>query len=187
VCSSDLKKNNPFIEAKKINSYLLKTVNNIEDQLNYAFFISQPLFFSVMFENGYKTVTSSFDCNIKKYSKGRLNTLCNNIGSYIGYYNIKNNQMSIIYNIDINKISYYNPFFYNPKYIVNFLLKNINSRVSLIQFNSNEWNRLIMVVNNTYSNLSYDRFPLNNPHFPIIQEYVKLQKFNKKDELNKTK
>ncbi len=179
----ELKKKNPFIEAKKINSYLLKAVsNNIEEQLNYAFFISQPLYLSVIFENGYKTVTSSFDCSIKKYSKGRLNTLCNNIGSYIGYYNIKNNQMSIIYNIDINKISNYNPFFYNPKYIVNVLVKNVNSRVSLLQFNSNEWNRLIMVISNTFSNLSYDRFPLNNPNFSIIQEYSKQEKHHKRDD-----
>ncbi len=179
----ELKKISPFIDAIKINSYLLKTVNyNIEEQLNYAFFISQPLYFSVMFEDGYKTVTSGYNCDIKKYSKGRLNTLCNNIGSYIGYYNIKNNQMSIIYNIDINKISNYNPFFYNPKYIVNSLLKKNMGKVSLVQFNSNEWNKLIMIISNTFSNLSFDRFPLNNPFFSIIQEFIKQEKDTRREQ-----
>jgi hypothetical protein len=173
----EYKKNNPFIEAKKNTSYLLKAVNkDIEEQLNYAFFISQPLFFSVMFENGYKTM-STFDCSIKKFIKGNLNSLCINIGSYIGYYNIKNNQMSIIYNIDINKLTYYNPYHYNPKNIVNILVKKINSNVSYLQFNSNEWNKLIMIVNNTYSNLAFDMFPLNNPNFKIIEDFSKQYKY----------
>ena len=183
----DYKKNNPFLEAKKINSYLLKTINtNIEDKLNYAFFMSQPLFFSVMFENGYKTLTS-YDCTIKKLYinyKVTLNTLCNDIGSYIGYYNIKNNQMSIIYNININNLVNYNPHYYNPSNIVNVIVqKNVNN-IIIKQYNSNEWNRLIMIINNTFSNLSYDRFPLNNPHFPILQEYSKQIKYIKRDAEN---
>ncbi len=52
------------------------------------------------------------------------------------------------------------------------------------QYNSNEWNRLIMIINNTFSNLSYDRFPLNNPHFPILQEYSKQIKYIKRDAEN---
>ena len=73
-----------------------------------------------MFENGYKNISSN-NCSIKTF-KGKQNTLCINIGSYIGYYNIKNNQMSIIYNIDINKLSYYNPYHYNPNNIKNILV-----------------------------------------------------------------
>jgi hypothetical protein len=181
----DYKKVNPFIEAKKLNSYLLKEINkDIEEQLNYAFFISQPLFFSVMFENGYKTM-STYDCSIKKLYvnyKVYLNTLCNNIGSYIGYYNIKNNQMSIIYNIDINKLCYYNPYHYNPNNIVNILVQN-NNKITYMQFNSNEWNKLIMIITNTYSNLAFDRFPLNNPNFKIIEDYTKQYK-NKSKNIN---
>lgn len=173
----EYKKVNPFIEAKKINSYLVKLINtNIEEQLNYAFFISQPLFFSVMFENGYKSMSTN-DCSIKKFVKGNLNTLCNNISSYIGYYSIKNNQMSIIYNIDINKLCYYNPFHYNPTYITNIQIYNKKSVITYKQFHSNEWNKLIMVINNTYSNLVFDIFPLNNPHFKIIQDYSKQYKY----------
>ena len=169
---------NPFIDAKNNYSYLVKVAKDVEEQLNYAFFTSQPLFFSVMFENGYKTM-STYDCTIKKlYVNNKINnnTLCNNIGSYIGYYNIKNNQMSIIYNIDINKLCYYNPFHYNPYYIVNILVKKFNSKVSYLQFNSNEWNKLIMIINNTYSNLAFDMFPLNNPNFKIIAEFSKQYK-----------
>lgn len=174
----DYKKVNPFIDAKKNYSYLVKAINGIEEQLNYAFFISQPLFFSVMFENGYKTM-STYNCTIKKIyvnNKGNLNTLCNNIGSYIGYYNIKNNQMSIIYNININKLAYYNPYYYNPYYIVNIITTKIKSKVTISQYNSNEWNKLIMVINNTYSNLAFDIFPLNNPNFKIIEEFSKQYK-----------
>jgi hypothetical protein len=129
-----------------------------------------------MFENGYKTM-STYDCAIKKFVRGTLNTLCINIGSYIGYYNIKNNQMSIIYNININKLCYYNPYHYNPKNIVNVLTKTFNSRVSYLQFNSNEWNKLIMIINNTYSNLAFDLFPLNNPNFKIIEDFSKQYKY----------
>ncbi len=173
----EYKKNNPFIEAKKNYSYLIKVINkDIEEQLNYAFFISQPLFFSVMFENGYKTM-STYDCSIKQFIKGNLNTLCINIGSYIGYYNIKNNQMSIIYNIDINKLSYYNPYHYNPRNTINIMITKYNSRVTITQFNSNQWNKLIMIVNNTFSNLAFDMFPLNNPNFKIINDFTKQYKY----------
>lgn len=174
---ADYKKINPLVEVKNINSYLLKTVNSsIEDKLNYAFFISQPLFFSVMFENGYKTMTTN-DCSIKPLFKGVLNTLCSNIGSYIGYYNIKNNNMSIIYNINISKLTNYNPFFFNPSNIKNSIIIKENNNTLLKSFNSNEWKRLIFNISNTFSNLSFDIFPLNNPYYPIIQEYSKQVKY----------
>ena len=173
------KKINPLTEVKIINPYLLKVVNSsIEDKLNYAFFISQPLFFSVMFENGYKNNRN--DCVIKPLIKGALNalnTLCTNISSYIGYYNIKNNNMSVIYNINISKLTNYNPYFYNPSKIKNFYINKINNKINIKNFNSNEWNRVIMNINNTFSNLSFDIFPLNNPFFPIIQEYSKQIKY----------
>jgi hypothetical protein len=170
---ADYKKINPFVEVKNINPYLLKVVNSsIEDKLNYAVFISQPLFFSVMFENGYKTL-STRDCSIKPLFGKELNTLCTNIGSYIGYYTIKNDLMSIIYNINISKITNYNPYYYNPSNIKSLIVIK-EENVSIIRlYNSNEWNRLIMIVNNTFSNLSFDIFPLNNPNYPIIQEYSK--------------
>jgi hypothetical protein len=180
----DFKKINPFLEAKKINSYLLKAVNSsIEDKLNYAFFLSQPLFISIMFNNGYKTLTT-FDCSIKNFVKGNLNTLCNNISSYIGYYNIKNNKMSIIYNININNLSNNNPYYYNPTRIINTLIIKNNSRITIKQFNSNEWNRLIMIINNSFSNLSFNKFPLNNPNFPIIQEFSKQFKYIELETIN---
>jgi hypothetical protein len=173
----DYKKINPLVEVKNINPYLLKVVNgSIEDKLNYTFFISQPLFFSVMFENGYKTLTTN-DCYIKPLFGKELNTLCINIGSYIGYYNIKNNMMSIIYNINISKITNYNPYYYNPSNIRNSILIKENSISNIKNFNSNEWNRLIISVYNTFSNLSFDIFPLNNPYYPIIQDYSKQIKY----------
>jgi hypothetical protein len=180
----EFKKSNPFLEAKNINSFLLKAANkSIEEKLNYAFFLSQPLFISVMFENGYKTLTT-YDCSIKKFVKGTLNTLCNDIGSYIGYYNIKNNQMSIIYNININNLSNYNPYYYNPTNIVNTIIIKNNSRITIKQFNSNEWNRLIMIISNSFSNLSFDIFPLNNPNYPIIQDFSKQIKYIKQEIIN---
>jgi hypothetical protein len=180
----DFKKTNPFLEAKNINNYLLKAVNkSVEDQLNYAFFLSQPLFISVMFENGYKTLTTN-DCSIKNFVKGNLNTLCNNISSYIGYYNIKNNKMSIIYNININNLSNYNPYYYNPTHIINTLIIKSNGKITIKQFNSNEWNRLVMIINNSFSNLSFDKFPLNNPNFPIIQEFSKQFRYIERETIN---
>jgi hypothetical protein len=56
------------------------------------------------------------------------------------------------------------------------MVQKFNSRVSYLQFNSNEWNKLIMVINNTYSNLAFDMFPLNNPNFKIIAEFSKQYK-----------
>ncbi len=173
----DYKKINPLKEVKNINPYLLKVVSDsVENKLNYAFFISQPLFFSVMFENSYKTLTTN-DCNIKTLFKDQLNTLCINIGSYIGYYNIKNDMMSVIYNIDISKLTNYNPYFYNPSNITNFYINKNDNNIIIKNFNSNAWNRVIMVINNTFSNLSFDIFPLNNPFYPIIQEYSKQIKY----------
>jgi hypothetical protein len=177
---AEYKKINPFIEVKNINSYLLKVVNTtVADKLNYAFIISQPLFFAAMFENGYKNISSN-NCSIKQF-KGKQNTLCTNIGSYIGYYNIKNNIMSIIYNINISKLANYNPYFYNPYYIINTSVIKENNKIIIKQFNSNEWNRLIMVINNTFSNLAFDIFPLNNPNYPIIQEYSKQIRYSQND------
>ena len=172
----EYKKINPFKEAEKINKYLLKAVNTtIEDKLNYAFFFSQPFYAAVMFENGYKTLTKN-DCNIKNFVKGKLNTLCNNISSYIGFYNYKNNNISIIYNLDIEKLTTVNPYFYNPVHFKNIFIKNINNNITINQFNSNAWNRLIMTINNHFSNLSFDIFPLNNPQFSIVQSYLRQYK-----------
>jgi hypothetical protein len=182
---ADYKRINPFVDIKSIKSYLLKIVNTtIEDKLNYAFFISQPLFFSAMFQNGYKTLVP-MDCYIKPFIKGTLNTLCINISSYIGYYSIKNNMMSIIYNINISKLASYNPYFFNTKNIVNTLInKDNNNNIIITEFNSNEWNRLVITINNSFSNLSYDIFPLNNPYFPIIQEFSKQIKYLDRDIIN---
>jgi hypothetical protein len=167
---------NPFMWSKKLNSTMLKIVskNTIEEKLNICAFLSNPLFFSVMFIEGYKNM-SNIVCKIKPFIKGTLNTLCTNIGSYIGYYNYNayDNTMSIIYNININKLSTYYPFFYNPSNIKNIYIKKDNNIIDIIQFNSNEWNSLIMNINNSFSKLSYERFPLNNMELPIIQEYIK--------------
>jgi hypothetical protein len=38
-----------------------------------------------------------------------------------------------------------------------------------------------MIINNTFSNLSFDIFPLNNPLFSIIQEYIKQNKTTNKE------
>ncbi len=172
---------NPFMWAKKLNSTMLKIVskNTIEEKINICIFLSNPLFFSVMFIEGYKNM-SNVVCKIKPFIKGTLNTLCTDIGSYICYYNynVSDNSMSIIYNININKLSTYYPFFYNPTNIKNIYIKKKEGDVHLdiIKFNSNEWNSLIMSINNSFSKLSYERFPLNNMELPIIQEYIKYKK-----------
>jgi hypothetical protein len=85
--------------------------------------------------------------------------------------------MSIIYNIDIHKLSYYNPYHYNPNNIKNIYVYNLNNRITYEQLNSNEWNKLIMIISNTFSNLALDMFPLNNPNFKIIQDYSKQYKY----------
>lgn len=169
---------NPFMWAKKLNSTMLKIVskNTIEEKINICVFLSNPLFVSVMFVEGYKNM-SNVVCKIKPFIKGTLNTLCTNIGSYIGYYNYNgsDNTMSIIYNVNINKLSTYYPFYYNPRNIKNiYVITNENDKkVEMVKFYSNEWNSLIMSINNSFSKLSYERFPLNNIELPIIQEYIK--------------
>jgi hypothetical protein len=170
----DYKMISVFKWAKKLNSNLLKVVthNTIEEKLNLCFFISQPLYFSVMFTNGYKNLNNEY-CNIKPFIKNWLNTLCINISSYIGYYNFSNNNMSIIYNINISKITSYYPIFYNPYYIKNINILKTSDNVKIIQYNSDKWNDFVMTIKNTFSNLSYDRFPLNSSELPTIQEYIK--------------
>jgi hypothetical protein len=80
-------------------------------------------------------------------------------------------------NIDIHKLSYYNPYHYNPNNIKNIYVYNLNNRITYEQLNSNEWNKLIMIISNTFSNLALDMFPLNNPNFKIIQDYSKQYKY----------
>lgn len=169
----------PFKWASVLNSNLLKIVtkNTIEEKLNLCFFLSQPYYFSVIFKSGYKSLRS-VDCAIKPFVKGWLNTFCTDISSYIGYYNYSNNIMSIIFNVDINKITSYYPIFYNPYAIKNIYAPIKMDGVKLFQYHSNEWDRFIMVVSNTFSNISFDRFPLNTPEFPTIQDYIKQIKYS---------
>jgi len=169
----------PFKWVNKISSNMMKiiTKNTVEEKLNLCFFLAQPLYFAVLFGNDYITMSTN-KCTIKPFIQNKLNTLCTNIGGYIGYYNYSNNNISIIYNINIYNISSYYPIYYNTNNIKNTYYSNITEKI--YQFNSTEWNNLIANVANTYSNLAFDRFPLNNPEFPNIQEYIKEYKFQKK-------
>jgi hypothetical protein len=85
--------------------------------------------------------------------------------------------MSIIYNINISKITSYYPIFYNPYYIKNVYSAITSKGIIFEQHYSNNWDDLAMTVKNNFSNISYDRFPLNNSNFPAIQQYIKLIKY----------
>jgi hypothetical protein len=172
---------NPFSEAKKLNSYLLKIVtdNTIEEKINLCFFLAQPTNFACYF-NKYYINMRTLVCSIKPF-KNTLNTFCKNIGSYIGYYNYSNTNISIIYNLNINKMAYYYPIYYNPFIIKNIYIVKRDDNILIRQYHGNEWNRFIMIINNTFSNLAYERFPFNNPEFTIIQDYIKQIKYNEED------
>ena len=169
----------PFKWTEKIKTNLMKAVtkNTIEEKLNLCFFSSQPLFFSVLFNDKYINMSTK-ECYIKPFIKDKYNTLCTNIGSYIGYYNYNKNNMSIIYNIDPTRISVIHPIYYNPSNIKNLYYSN----KQIIQFYSKAWDKLIYNVNNSFSLLSFERFLLNTSELPIIQEFIKQYKNNKKDD-----
>ncbi len=172
---------NPFEWAKKLNSSLLKpiTKNTPEEKLNLVFFISQPLFFSVMFNNVYKNM-NYLDCKIKPLFTIKVdnkpvtyfNTLVKNISNYIGYNNYANDQMSIIYNIDITKLTTYFPIHYNNYYIKNVLYNVVDSKVNTKVFFGKEWDYVIKIVRENISNYSYERFLLNNDNLPNIQFFL---------------
>ncbi len=166
---------NPFEWAKLLKSSLMKpiTKNTPEEKLNLVFFISQPLYFSVMFEKGYKNMYH-IDCVIKPlFNKpDSYNTLVKNISNYIGYHNYANNQMSIIYNIDVNKLTSYFPIHYNTNYIKNVIVYVIDSKVHTLLYFGKEWDYVVKQVKETISNYSYERFLLNNSNFPNIEYYL---------------
>ncbi len=170
---------NPFKWAEKIKPNLMKivTTNTIEEKLNLCFFLTQPLYFSVLFNDKYINMSTK-ECNIKPFIQDKYNTLCSSIGSYIGYYSYSNNFMSIIYNIDPSKISFIHPIYYNPSNIKNIYYYNREIK----QYSSKAWDKLIYNVNNSFSLLSFERFPLNTNEFPVIQEFIKQYKNNKKDD-----
>jgi hypothetical protein len=82
---------NPLIKASELNIDLMKIIskNTIEEKLNICFFMAQPRNFSVIYDDNYINMYRT-KCNIS-YNKSlkKLNTLCNNISSMIGYYQIK--------------------------------------------------------------------------------------------------
>jgi hypothetical protein len=153
------------------------TKNTIEEKLNLCFFLSQPLYFSVLFKDNYINMGAK-ECKIKPFIQNKYNTLCSDIGSYIGYYNYNNDNMSIIYNIDPTRISVIHPIYYNPSNIKNIYYNN----KKIIQFYSQAWDKLIYNVNNSFSNLTLERFPLNTIELPIIQEFIKQFKNSKKND-----
>ncbi len=169
----------PFKWTEKIKTNLMKIVtkNTIEEKLNLCFFLSQPLYFSVLFNDKYINMGTR-ECKIKPFIKDKYNTLCTEIGSYIAYYNYNNDNMSIIYNIDPTKISIIHPIYYNPSNIKNVYYYN----KKLIQFNSKAWDKLIYNVNNSFSNFALERFPFNTSELPIIQEFIKQLKNNRKND-----
>ncbi len=169
----------PFKWIDNIKTNLMKVItkNTIEEKLNLCFFLSQPLYFSVLFNDKYINMGNR-KCEIKPFIKDKYNTLCTSIGSYIGYYNYNNDKMSIIYNIDPSKITSNHPIYYNPSNIKNIYYTNKQIK----QFSSKAWNNLIYNVNNSFSLLSFERFPLNTSELPIIQEFIKQYKNNKKDD-----
>ncbi len=174
------KKINPFEWSKILYPSLLKpiTKNTPEEKINLVFFISQPLYFSVMFENGYKNMYH-LDCSIKPLFKSKknnnkitYNTLVKNISNYIGYHYYSNNQMSIIYNVDITKLTTYFPIHYNNYNIKNILYNVIDSKVNMKLFFGKEWEYVIKIVRESISNYSYERFLLNNDNLPNIQYFI---------------
>ena len=36
-----------------------------------------------------------------------------------------------------------------------------------------DWDRLVVIVNNMSSKITFDNFPLNNVKFPLILQYIK--------------
>ena len=164
---------NPFDWAKKLTPSLLKPIikNTPEEKINLVFFISQPLYFSVMFDTGYKNMYA-LDCSIKPLFKDYKNTLVNSISNYIGYVSYTNNQMSIIFNIDITKLSVYFPIYYNNYNIKNFKYDMIDNKIVTYSFNNKKWDYVIQKVRETISDYNYERFLLNNINLPNIQQYL---------------
>ncbi len=158
----------------KLYSNMMRLVkqNTVEEKLNISFFMAQPLYLCVSFDNKYINMKEE-SCNIKqliipprtKYN----NTLCSMIGGIIGYYSYSNGSISIIYNIDTKMLPIYYPIHYNEQRIKN--IYYINNKIK--EYNSHDWNRLIMTVSNSSFTYNLNTFPLNNTEMPIIQEYIK--------------
>ena len=163
-----------FKWTKKLHSNMIRLVlqNTVEEKLNICFFMAQPLYLCASFNNMYINMNMK-ECIIKqlfippktKYN----NTLCNMIGGMIGYYSYRNENISIIYNIDPKMIPIYYPIHYNETNI-----KNVYYRDNiLMQYNSSDWDRFIMTVSNSSLIYNLNTFPLNNMEFPTIQAYIK--------------
>lgn len=163
-----------FKWTKKLHSNMniLVKQNTVEEKLNICFFMAQPLYLCASFNNMYINMNMK-ECIIKqlfippktKYN----NTLCNMIGGMIGYYSYRNENISIIYNIDPKLIPIYYPIHYNETNI-----KNVYYRDNiLMQYNSSDWDRFIMTVSNSSLIYNLNTFPLNNMEFPTIQAYIK--------------
>jgi len=163
-----------FKWTKKLYSNMIRLVlqNTVEEKLNICFFMAQPLYLCVSFNNKYINMNMK-ECIIKqlfippkiKYN----NTLCNMIGGMIGYYSYRNENISIIYNINPKMIPIYYPIHYNETNIKNsYYRDNI-----LTQYNGSDWDRFIMTVSNSSFIYNLNTFPLNNMEFPTIQEYIK--------------
>ena len=163
-----ISKINPFIWAKKLYSNMMKLVkhNTLEEKLNICFFMAQPLYLCVFSNNNYLNM-KSINCKIKQLlippHKFQPNTICEAIGSMIGYYYYSNGNISIIYNMDLHIIPEHYPIYYNKSNVTNMMT---------IQ-DSQTWDRFIITIANSSIWYNLNTFPLNNIELPTIQDYIK--------------
>lgn len=160
-----------FDWVKKLTPYLMKNLknNSIETKLNLCFFFAQPLI-AVKNTLGYINLRDGGTIGINTIFN-KMNTLCDSVGSYLYYYSQSKGMMSFVANIDPNILPVYYPLYYNSKYIKNIYTFIEDGKHIRKEYNNIEWERLIHIVKNNFSYLS---FPFFTPVLPVIEEYIKL-------------
>ena len=160
-----------FEWVKLLTPNLMKNLKNntIETKLNLCFLFGQPLI-AVKKDDGYINMR---DGNIIKINTifNKMNTLCNNVGSYLYYYSQSKGFISLIANIDPYILPLYYPIHYNIKNIKTIYKLSHNDTIIFKEYNNIEWERLVYIVRNNFSYLS---FPFFTPFLPVINEYIKL-------------
>lgn len=162
---------NVFTWGKRLSPYLLKnlTNNTIEYKLNLCFFFGNPII-AVKNNNNYMNLRNGGNINVNMIF-GKMNTLCNQIGSYIYFFTQSNNMMYLIASIDPFILPKYYAIYYNPHHITTtYKINDNNNSFQIIQFNNSEWERLVYIVRN---NWSFINFPFNNIEIPVMAEYIK--------------
>ncbi len=154
---------NPLEFAKKLQPRLSKLLkyNTIQEKLNICFIFGKPLQFSFNYNNSYYNMNAN-KCSINPYKKNQLNTLVLNPGKYLSYYRINNDNISIIFNVDIDQLYKIYPTFYNAinmNKMINF--KDVPASIYLLNKAGNMNMRLI-----------FNQHVLGITDFIILNNYI---------------